>query len=322
MTKLNRFNGWVSVLASSCVVIGSLIQDPEINETRNSNDKYVIATCCIAIALSILSIIGYLCTDKLVGGIFEAALGTTVCALWCGAISLIMNPRNQLAIRQEGLSHVVRNTNLYFFTWAAFISSAFVLASIAQQYRLVDVQHASSKIVRWYLFLVASVVVFGTATKLRAVTCLVPEDDICRTTNYAVSLGVISAGLSVIPITWFHCAKMSLIVEAIVGTILMVFYSVGAAYITDISGPGSNIGNLYFSTWIGFGISVLLTFSCFKEMITPESAVEESQHPDVSKTGAQQEEGEQQGQSTGPQGAGQGDLEDVDVDEDRRDEEA
>ncbi len=28
MTKLNRFNGWVAVLAFSCVALGTLIQDP------------------------------------------------------------------------------------------------------------------------------------------------------------------------------------------------------------------------------------------------------------------------------------------------------
>ncbi len=80
--------------------------------------------------------------------------------------------------------------------------------------------------------------------------------------------------------------------------IVTVFYSVGAAYVTDSSGPGSNVGNLYFATWFGFGLSVLLTFSSLKEMIAPEPVVEEeSQHPSEVRKPADQpgEEGEQQG---------------------------
>lgn len=316
MTKLNRFNGWVAVLAFSCVVVGTLIQDPEINLYRDSNDKYVISTSSIAIGLSFFALIGYLFTDKLVGGIFEASMGTVVFALWCGAISLVMNPNNELAVIRRGVNHSVRNTNLYFFTWAAFLSSAYVLASVSQQYRLVDIQTAQTSLVRWYLFLIASVVVLGSSTKLKDLTCATGfgyDDDLCRTTKYGISLGVVSAGLAIIPIIWSHLAKMNLIVEGIIGVIVTVFYSLGAAYITTVDGPGSEIGNLYFATWFGFGLAVFLTFTCFKEMIAPEPIVEESQHPEVVKSGSQQAEGEQQGETTEGQRGGEERLEEVDV---------
>jgi hypothetical protein len=320
MAKLNRFNGWVGLLAFSCVVLGAMIQDAEINNQRDSNERYIIATCSVVIGLSFFTILGYLITDKVVGGIFEASLGTACCALWCGALSLMMNPNHNLAITVKDFSHVIRNTNLYFFTWAACLSSLYVLASIFQQYRLVDVQTAPTNLVRWYLFLIASVVVFGTASKLKPLTCIAPNDHWCRVTNYAVSLGVISAGLAVIPIVWNHVAKMNLIMEMIVGLVVTVFYCVGTAYITNVDGPGSHIGNFYFSTWFGFALSVLLTCSAFLEMIAPEPTPEESQHPEVTKAGAQQQEGEQQVESTTPQRGGQEQLEEVDVQ--GRDEEA
>jgi hypothetical protein len=44
---------------------------------------------------------------------------------------------------------------------------------------------------RWYLFLISSVVVFGTASKIKSLTCVEPDSDLCRTTKYAVSLGVV-----------------------------------------------------------------------------------------------------------------------------------
>ncbi len=177
-------------------------------------------------------------------------MGTIVSALWCGAIALVMNPRNELAIQQLGRFHIIRNTNLYFFTWAAFLSSAYVLASVAQQYRLADVQNAPPNLVRWYLLLIASVVVFGTGSKLRDLTCSDTifglDEDLCRTTNYAIGLGVVSAGLSLISILWSHLAKMSLIVDSINGVIVTVFYCVGAAYITDVTGPGMCIKGIKY----------------------------------------------------------------------------
>jgi len=273
---------------------------PEIS--RDSDEKYVIATCSIAIVLSFFTLCSYLInTDKLVGGLLEATVGTMVFALWCGAQSLIQNPNNNLAIEMDEffVTHRIRNTNLYFFSWTAFLSSAYVLTSIVQQYRLVDVTNFPSNLVRWYLFLISSVVVFGTSSKLKPLTCG-PDDTstsggrvidfdfdfgnrdlslLCRTTKYAICLGVVSAGLALIPIIWSHLAKMNIIVEMIVSVIVTVFYCVGAAYVTDSSGPGSNVGNLYFSTWFGFGLAILLTFSCIKELVAPEHLVEESQHP-------------------------------------------
>lgn len=317
MVKLNRFNGWVAVLTFSCVVLGALIQDPDINIERDSNDKYVISCGSIAIGLSFFAIVGYLFTENLVGGVIEASMGTIVCALWCGAIALVMNPGNRLAIQELGRSHVIRNTNLYFFTWSSFLSSAYVLTSIAQQYRLADVQKAPINLVRWYLLLISSVVVFGTGSKLKPLTCSESifgfDEDLCRTTKYAIALGVVSAGLSLIPIFWTHLTKTSLIIDSIVGIVVTVFYCVGAAYITDVTGPGSNIGNLYFSVWFGFGLSILLTFSSIKEMICPEPTGEEtSQHPDVSKSGEVQEEGEQ-GPGKEAQRGGEEQLEEIDV---------
>ena len=213
----------------------------EINFDRNSNDKYVISCCSIAIILSALTITGYFFIEKHVTSIFEASMSTVVCALWCAAIALVMNPSNNLAIEIVGVSHLIRNTNLYFFTWAAFLSSAYVLTSVAQDFHLVDVERVPLRLVRWYLFLIASVVVLGTASKLRDLTCsaeLGLDEYLCKITNYAISLGVITTGLAVMPIIWSHIAKLSVIVETIVAVIVTVFYCVGAAYITDVTGPG------------------------------------------------------------------------------------
>lgn len=294
MTNINRFNGWVGVLAFSAVVLGALVQD---GSERDSIIRYVISCCSIAIGFSFICIMGYFFTDRLAGGIFEASFGVVVFALWCAAIALIMNPNNNLAIQVNEFQkrHEIRNTNIYFFTWAAFLSSCYVLGSISQQYRVVDVQTVPRNLTRWYLFLVSSVIVLGTSSNLKDVSCSdfpTFNSEYCRTTKYGATLGVIGAALALIPIIWTHVAKPSLFVDLVISVIVTVFYCVGAAYITDISGPGGVVGNLYFFTWISFGLSVMLTFTCIKEIISPEETITESQHPEVEKTG--QGEGEQQ----------------------------
>jgi hypothetical protein len=45
-----------------------------------------------------------------------------------------------------------------------------------------------------------------------------------------------------------------------------------AAITDNASGPGNTIGNLYFASWIGFGLTVLLFCTSMKEMVSPDEA--------------------------------------------------
>jgi hypothetical protein len=81
----------------------------------------------------------------------------------------------------------------------------------------------------------------GTSSKLKELTCSTEiggDEYLCRITSYGISLGVITACLALIPIIWTHVAETNIIVETIVGVIVTIFYCVGAAYITDVTGPG------------------------------------------------------------------------------------
>jgi hypothetical protein len=61
------------------------------------------------------------------------------------------------------------------------------------------------------------------------------------------------------------------------------------AVITDnVHGPASNIGNLYFASWIGFILSVILAFSSMKEMCVPE----ETPDPESESNIGESEKGE------------------------------
>lgn len=164
----------------------------------------------------------------------ESINGSVVCALWAAAIAIIQNPRNSLAIEEVQSSRQIeiRNTNLYFFSWASFIASAYLLTSVAQDHDVVNVRAVPTKLMRWYMLLVCSVVVLGIGSRLKGLTCSTSsgfgfEQETCRRTDYSVSFGVITAALAVIPITLSHMGWMKAFVEAPIAVIVLAFYCVG-----------------------------------------------------------------------------------------------
>eukprot|EP01083_Nonionella_stella_P146746 461950_1 len=76
---------------------------------------------------------------------------------------------------------------------------------------------------------------------------------------------------SIIPIVLAHIGWLKAFVEIPIAVIVTAFYCVGVAVITDtVHGPGSNIGNLYFASWIGFFLAVTLAFTSMKESLATE----------------------------------------------------
>jgi hypothetical protein len=66
--------------------------------------------------------------------------------------------------------------------------------------------------------------------------------------------------------------KLTLIVEFAVAVVTFIFYTFGVGFITFGSdAPAKSVSNLYFSTWIGFGVSLVLTSQCFNEVLSARS---------------------------------------------------
>lgn len=290
MDKLNRFNGWVSLVAFSCVVLGTIVDDIP-KAARGGREDYLIACCSIALALGTVAIIGYLSIPRLIGGIFEAITGLVLLALWCAGIAVAQRPNNSLAtVTFPGVkTELIRNPNLYFFSWGSFISSVFIMASLLQEWKIVDVQVVPKKLMKWYLLLTSSLVVLGSASNQRVNTCSSVcldgtlncfDTKLCKRTDFAVAVGVVGAGLSLIPILWSLFGDVMGLIETTIACFTLALYCVGVAFITSPTGPGGTIGNLYFFMWFGFGISAILAFQCFQTIIEPYHAErdEEEEH--------------------------------------------
>lgn len=90
----------------------------------------------------------------------------------------------------------------------------------------------------------------------------------CRRTNLGISLGCISFVSS----TAMAIALMKQVLpkntDLIASAIFLIMWCFGVGFITFGKGPGSTIGNLYFSTWISFILSIVIFAGNFREYVS------------------------------------------------------
>ena len=55
--------------------------------------------------------------------------------------------------------------------------------------------------------------------------------------------------------------------DFVINTVFLILWCFGVSYITFGASPGSTIGNLYFSTWITFLLSVFSFAVSFREFV-------------------------------------------------------
>ena len=315
--SINRYKGWVALVAFSAIALGSFVDDGRfsvkfktvifvlrkltcfiydnflfdtlVGKDRSPKEKYVIACCSLSLSQSFFIVISLLFFENFMNGkpYIEGIVGVELLALWSAAIAIIQNPKNLLATvaNISTKSENIKNANLYFFSWASFLSVVFVCASLAQQVKLFDVRTIPQKLLSWYLLLVSSVVVLGTSSNVVKDACAINDELLCNRTRYATSIGVIVAFLSLLQISMSHIGKHSKWMEMSFSVIALVLFSVGVGYITAADGPGSTIGNLFFSTWISFILSVTLAFSTFKDFTLTEPPATSSGHESVEAEG-------------------------------------
>ena len=206
---------------------------------RGQKENYIIACCVIAIFLGFVAMNMYMFFETHIGTIKESSFAVIAFALWCAAIAIIQNPKNSLAVFEDDFTKqvVIRNTNLYFFSWASFITSAYVLSSISQDHDVVNVRNVPLKLTRWYLLMVCSVVVLGISSRLKSLTCSGSstglgfdenfDENRCRRTDYAISFGVVTTVLTFVPIILSHCGWLKSFIEVPVAVVILAFYCVG-----------------------------------------------------------------------------------------------
>jgi uncharacterized membrane protein YczE len=261
----HRFPAWISLSVFSAVCLAAL------QSQRNKEDgeeTWAVSVILISVLLSFIAVCFYLCHRELFVGEFPETIAVLLLVgFWAGGLPTIMNPSNNIAVSTASgiFAPFVQNANLYFFSWLSFGATVLLAASLAQEKSGVDLAGETirkPKVALWYGLMASSLVVMGTAVRaLRSSNCDLNDDnEYCRRSKFAISMGVIGFFIAgcLAWATLRTAGVMPLLGEAFFTAVQVALWSFGVGYVTFGDAPGSSIGNLYFSTWICFILSVFL----------------------------------------------------------------
>jgi hypothetical protein len=208
--------------------------------------------------------------------------GTTIAilvVLWASIVSIVTDTNNHLAViaidtttgQTNPTAAVSLNGNLYYFSWAGFVTSILLLVSYMRDAFGVDVvgsvRNRAARLELWAGLLASALVVMGSSVRVfKDQVCGGSSDIFCERSKFAVadgSLGVILS-LGIIAMKLFTTTA-PFFVEFGLSAFLCTLNTFGVSYITSPSGPGSNIGNLYYFSWISFLCSAMLMADCFNQ---------------------------------------------------------
>lgn len=287
---------WVGLFLSSLVAMGSTFEavrmqryyDPIPNATQRWAVGSVTAVFLSTFVLIALQMVPH--TSRILSGTkLELVLIVIVAAFACAAVGTATNPATGMAVNASG---GVSFGNLYYSTWASFGCTLALLLSFVRTERGLDVSHelkARGRRFRfWVVLIVTSIIVMGSSASAYDAKCGDVTEELeykprkyCRRAAFGVSAGCVGCigSLAVVAMR-LTCSKqvnlddgsrgrsnkVIFAIECTTSLVLLCLYCFAVAYLTSEEGPGAPLGNLYYSTWITFGLVGLAAASCLGEV--------------------------------------------------------
>lgn len=210
-----------------------------------------------------------------VGTKIEGILCIILLAFWAATVAIVSDASHGLAVNVDG---AVQNGNLYYFSWAGFVTAILLTVSYLRGVFGVDVagemQNRSARLTTWSGILASSLIVMGACANIFDQDCSpqVQTDTYCTRTKYGLALGAVATTFSLaIVVLKITTTAAPFVVEGIFSFILTAMYAFGVAFITSADGPGSAIGNLYYFSWIGLLCCFVVGASCFEDLKGPRA---------------------------------------------------
>jgi hypothetical protein len=269
--SVTRRTAWWGLTVFSAICVGarfSQLKDlKDVGYTVTRDDKWTGSIMIISMGLGFIACLAshFLSQHFVDKWWSEGLISVLLLALWAAAMPSIMDPDNGQAVNERG---GILDANLYFFSWASLAATVWIFSSfvtIQAYFKRGDDSAAPPNMTKWYMLVAASFVVMTSSIRLyKADTnqCNDGESSTyCQRLKYAFSLGAVAVVFGLIEIGLSTIGKLTLYPEAGLSFLLFVLYIAGISLITfgGAKGPGTNIGNLYFSTWIGFLMAMFLT---------------------------------------------------------------
>jgi len=280
MGRSPRFTLWTGFLVFSTVTLGASVEVKNDQDPVTADAKWAVACSAITFSLTALMVLfqlspvyaGFVTNNKL-----EGVVCIVLVAFWSGIVSIVSNANNNLAVQHSTnneCNNTVLNGNLYYFSWAAFVTSISLFVSYLRSVFGVDlvgsVTNRSQRLELWSGMLACALVVMGASSNILQIDCKPVVDGLdvyCSRTKFGVAIGSIGAFLSIMVVGMkLVTSTAPFVFEGVLALILTILNCCGVAFITSTKGPGSAIGNLYYFTWFSFLVSVSIVASCYSEM--------------------------------------------------------
>ncbi|KAL9178905.1 hypothetical protein ACHAXT_011878 [Thalassiosira profunda] len=264
----------------------------------NNTQRWAVGSI-VAVFLAAFAAIGLQSLPRtahiLAGTKSELALIVAVAAFACGAVGTATNPATGMAVNAaSGVSF----GNLYYSTWATFACAAGLLLSFLRTERGLDVSSQLKSRGRrfrlWAILIIANLIVMGSSASAYDAKCGDDEEMVpikyCRRAAFGVSAGCIGCVGSLACVAMrVSCTriesgearpnKLVFGVECIAGLMLLCFYCFAVAYLTSEEGPGAPLGNLFYSTWVSFGLICFVGTSLLEEYQAAKSIYKQENRP-------------------------------------------
>jgi len=294
-TLENRFLAWTGVACFSAISLGAHISWDWFYDT--AKERWVTAVTSMSMIVAFLAMVAhFVVPSTFIGKPYEAGTASLLIVFWTAGLPVVMNPDNAIAVgiaRVDDMkSFTILNANLYFGCWFAFMAVIYILGSYVRDLGY-DLTKAPPKTTAWFAITCGSVVVLGSSTKFFWEFC---DDDSstpdCVRTKYGIALGVIgfflAAGMCAVNVV---LGSIGFIIELVLSTIVFTLNCAGIGLITFGWGPGTFLGNLYFFTWLIWGLSGYLLLSLLTEFMGGKSSTTSTSEIEMD-TGAVQNQGD------------------------------
>lgn len=193
----------------------------------------------------------------IVGTLAEGLISFILVGFWAATVAIVTKQSNKLAFVSTARE---LNANLFFFSWAGFVTSIVLFISYLKSAVGMDLlgsmHQRGARLTSWAALIATSFIVMGSSLRLMDGECSPNQhhpDEFCTRTKFGISIGAVGFTFALAMVTLkLFCRVESIVYEFIPALLLAILNGVGVAFITSNKGPGSAIGNLYFGSWISF----------------------------------------------------------------------
>jgi len=295
---------WGFLFVASLIAMGSMFEAVRMQRHYNppnvpatSFQRWAVGSSSITFLLSFLTLALQRIPQTshvMVGTKLELITILLLLGFTCAATGTATNPATGMAVNAAG---GVSFGNLYYSTWASFACVISLLLSYIRTERGLDVHGEllaqGTRFRSWFVLIVTTLIVMASSASAYDAQCQVKDEytpnKFCRRAALGVSVGCFGCVASLIVVAMrFSCGnpqvqegdadgerwnRIIFTLEGIVSVVLFCSYGFAVAYLTSEKGPGAPLGNLYYSSWITFGITFFVATSCFEEFQAAKSMI-------------------------------------------------